>query len=184
MKISIYFFTAILSLVIISCVPDNKSEEKVDNSKPKTMVYTPEGFMIEKVPDPIPKVPDLPVKKAAIGDFVGSFYTSDYPNKEWKKLIIKDLGNGKVNVQVGGRESNGVPVCNFKYDGVYKDGHIIVPIKTQGMDGIRITIKKTEKCEMYLNAKGPEEDAYLAMELFCRVYTTISGYYRTVPGKS
>jgi len=64
MKISIYFFTAILSLVIISCVPDNKSEE-VDNSKPKTMVYTPEGFMIEKVPDPIPKVPDLPVKKAA-----------------------------------------------------------------------------------------------------------------------
>ena len=50
MKISIYFFTAILSLVIISCVPDNKSEEEVDNSKPKTMVYTPEGFMIEKVP--------------------------------------------------------------------------------------------------------------------------------------
>ena len=35
MKISIHFFTAILSLVIISCVPDKKSEEKVDNSKPK-----------------------------------------------------------------------------------------------------------------------------------------------------
>ncbi|MFN9956814.1 MAG: hypothetical protein ACK55I_27250, partial [bacterium] len=50
-----------------------------------------------------------------------------------KKLSIKDLGNGKVNVHVGGRESNGVPVCNFKYDGVYKDGHIIVPIQPQGM---------------------------------------------------
>jgi hypothetical protein len=37
---------------------------------------------------------------------------------------------------------------------------------------------------MYLNAKGPEEDAYRAMELYCRIYTTISGYYRTVPGKS
>jgi hypothetical protein len=184
MKISIYFFTAILSLVIISCVPDNKSEEEVDNSKPKTMVYTPEGFMIEKVPDAIPKVPDLPIKKAGIADFVGSFYNEDYPNREWKKLVIKDLGNGKVNVHVGGRESNGVPVCNFKYDGVYKDGHIIVPIQPQGMDGIRITIQRTNKGEMYLNAKGPEEDAYRAMELFCRVYTTISGYYRTVPGKS
>ena len=184
MKISIYFFTAILSLVIISCVPDKKSEEKVDNSKPKTMVYTPEGFMIQKVPDAIPKVPDLPVKKAGIVDFIGSFYNEDYPNREWKKLVIKDLGNGKVNVHVGGRESNGVPVCNFKYDGVYKDGHIIVPIQPQGMDGIRITIQKTDKGEMYLNAKGPEEDAYRAMELFCRVYTTISGYYRTVPGKS
>ena len=29
MKISIYFFTAILSLVIISCVPDKKSEERL-----------------------------------------------------------------------------------------------------------------------------------------------------------
>ena len=65
MKISIPFLTVILSLIIFSCVPDNKPEEEVDNSKPKTMVYTPEGFMIEKVPDPIPKVPDLPVKKAA-----------------------------------------------------------------------------------------------------------------------
>jgi hypothetical protein len=52
------------------------------------------------------------------------------------------------------------------------------------MDGIRITIQKTDKGEMYLNAKGPEEDAYRAMELYCRVYTTISGYYRTIPGKS
>jgi hypothetical protein len=184
MKISVHFFTAILYLVIISCVPDNKSGEKVDDSKPKTMVYTPEGFMIDKVPDAIPKVPELPIKKAAIKDLIGEYYTGDYPNREWKKLTIKDLGDGKVNVHVGGKESNGVPVCNFKYDGVYKDGHIIVPIQPQGMDGIRITIQKTDKGEMYLNAKGPEEDAYRAMELYCRVYTTISGYYRTLPGKS
>jgi len=104
MKINVHLFTAIISLVIISCIPDNKSEEKVDNSEPKTMVYTPEGFMIEKVPDPIPKVPDLPIKKAALKDFIGSYYNEDYPNKEWKRLTIKDLGNGNVNVHVGGRE--------------------------------------------------------------------------------
>jgi hypothetical protein len=184
MKISIYFLIAILSLVAVSCVPDNKPEKKADDSEPKTMVYTPEGFMIEKVPDPIPKVPDLPVKKASLEDFIGSFYNEDYPNKEWKRLTIKDLGNGKVNVHVGGRESNGVPVCNFRYDGVYQNGHIIVPIQPQGMDGIRITVQRTKKGEMYVNAKGPEESAYRAMELYCRIYTTISGYYRTLPGKS
>jgi len=175
---------AFLLLLCTACMPDSKKEEKRDPNEPVTMVYTPEGFMIEKVPDPIPKVPDLPVKRAELAEFLGSFYNEDYPNREWKRLTIKDMGNGKVNVHVGGRESNGVPVCNFKYDGVYKDGHIIVPIQPQGIEGIRITVQRTGKGEMYLNAKGPEEDAYRAMELYCRIYTTISGYYRTIPGKS